>query len=84
MSIKIHFLFSHLDNRFPENFAVVSDEQGERFHQDTKVIVHLLTGNIHYVCCSLVIVYLVNNMLKVQKVECSCEHQNPLPVFPSG
>ena len=36
MSIKIHFLFSHLD-RFPENLGVVSDEQGERFPQDIKV-----------------------------------------------
>ncbi len=33
MSIKMHFLFSHLD-RFPENVGDVSDKQGERFHQD--------------------------------------------------
>ena len=31
MSIKVHFLFSHL-NKFPENLGAVSDEQGERFH----------------------------------------------------
>ena len=31
----MHFLFSHLD-RFPENLGDVSDEQGERFHQDIK------------------------------------------------
>ena len=37
MSIEIHFLFSHLD-RFPENLGAVSDEQGERFHQDISVI----------------------------------------------
>ena len=37
MSIKVHFLFSHLD-RFPENLGAVSDEQGERFHQDIKVM----------------------------------------------
>ena len=37
MSIKIHFLFSHLD-QFPENLGDVSDEQGERFHQDIKVM----------------------------------------------
>ena len=37
MSIKIHFLFSHLD-RFPENLEAVNDEQGERLHQDIKVI----------------------------------------------
>ena len=35
MSIKMHFLFSHLD-LFPENMGAVSDEQGERFHQDIK------------------------------------------------
>ena len=33
MSIKLHFLHSHLA-RFPENLGDVSDEQGERFHQD--------------------------------------------------
>ena len=35
MSIKVHFLHNHLD-RFPENCGDVSDEQGERFHQDIK------------------------------------------------
>lgn len=33
MSLKIHFLHSHLDS-FPTNLGAVSDEQGERFHQD--------------------------------------------------
>ncbi|KAL7630004.1 UNVERIFIED_CONTAM: hypothetical protein RMT77_019877 [Armadillidium vulgare] len=37
MSIKIHYLHSHLDN-FPENLGDVSDEQGERFHQDIKTM----------------------------------------------
>ena len=32
MSIKVHFLHSHLD-RFPENLHNETDEQGERFHQ---------------------------------------------------
>ncbi|UYV80326.1 hypothetical protein LAZ67_18002425 [Cordylochernes scorpioides] len=32
MSLKIHFLHSHLDF-FPENLGAVSDEHGERFHQ---------------------------------------------------
>ena len=31
MSLKIHFLHSHLDF-FPKNCSVVSDEHGERFH----------------------------------------------------
>jgi hypothetical protein len=33
MTLKIHFLESHLDF-FPENLGEVCDEQGERFHQD--------------------------------------------------
>jgi hypothetical protein len=33
MSLKVHFLGSHLDF-FPENLGAVSDEHGERFHQD--------------------------------------------------
>ncbi|XP_069623312.1 uncharacterized protein [Ranitomeya imitator] len=37
MSIKLHFLHCHLAN-FPENLGAVSDEQGERFHQDLKVM----------------------------------------------
>ena len=37
MSIKVHFLHSHL-NAFPENLGDVSDEQGERFHQDIQTM----------------------------------------------
>lgn len=37
MSLKIHFLADHLDF-FPENLGAVSDEQGERFHQDIAII----------------------------------------------
>ena len=33
MSLKIHLLHSHLDF-FPSNVGNVSDEHGERFHQD--------------------------------------------------
>lgn len=35
MSLKIHFLHSHLDF-FPKNLGDVSDEHGERFHQQMK------------------------------------------------
>lgn len=35
MSLKVHFLNSHIDY-FPENLGAVSEEQGERFHQDIK------------------------------------------------
>jgi hypothetical protein len=33
MILKIHFLESHLDS-LPENLGEVSDEHGERFHED--------------------------------------------------
>jgi hypothetical protein len=33
MSLKVHFLGSHL-NFFPENLGAVSDEHGKRIHQD--------------------------------------------------
>jgi hypothetical protein len=35
MNLKVHFLNAHLDY-FPENLGAVSEEQGERFHQDIK------------------------------------------------
>ncbi|GBM55237.1 hypothetical protein AVEN_31542-1 [Araneus ventricosus] len=35
MSLKVHFLDSHLDY-FPENLGAVIEESGERFHQDIK------------------------------------------------
>ncbi|UYV65005.1 hypothetical protein LAZ67_3002781 [Cordylochernes scorpioides] len=37
MSIKVHYLHSYLD-KFPDNLSAYSDEQGERFHQDMKVM----------------------------------------------
>lgn len=37
MSLKVHFLHSHLEF-FPPNLGAVSDEQGERFHQDISVM----------------------------------------------
>ena len=37
MSIKLHYLFSHLDY-FPGNLGDVSEEQGERFHQDIRTM----------------------------------------------
>jgi hypothetical protein len=35
MSLKVHFLDSHLDY-LPTNLGAVSEEQGERFHEDIK------------------------------------------------
>jgi hypothetical protein len=37
MSLKLHFLASHLDY-FPPNLGAVNEEQGERFHQDVKEV----------------------------------------------
>ena len=37
MSIKVHFLHSHLDF-FPSNLGAVCEEQGKRFHQDIKTM----------------------------------------------
>jgi len=37
MSIKVHYLHSHLD-RFPENLGDFSEEQGESFHQNLKIM----------------------------------------------
>uniref|UniRef100_A0A1B6BZC3 Uncharacterized protein n=1 Tax=Clastoptera arizonana TaxID=38151 RepID=A0A1B6BZC3_9HEMI len=37
MSLKIQFFNSHLDY-FPENLGDFSEEQGERFHQDIKLM----------------------------------------------
>lgn len=43
MSIKVNFLMSHL-NEFPANLGDVSDEHGERFHQDIKVMEEIYQG----------------------------------------
>ncbi|MGR0202217.1 hypothetical protein, partial [Klebsiella pneumoniae] len=37
MSVKVHFLHSHIDY-FPQSLGDYSEEQGERFHQDIKVM----------------------------------------------
>lgn len=42
-SFKIHLLNSHLDF-FPEKLGEVSDEQGERFHQDMATMEHRYQG----------------------------------------
>lgn len=47
MSMKVHYLHSHSD-RFPENLGDMSEEQGERFHQDTKNNGRSLPGKMGY------------------------------------
>ena len=42
--INLHFLNSHLD-QFSDNLGAVSDEQGERFHQDLKIMKELYQGH---------------------------------------
>jgi hypothetical protein len=37
MSVKVHYLHSNL-YRFPENLGDLSEEQGERFHQDIRTM----------------------------------------------
>ena len=37
LSIKVHYLHSHL-SEFSANLGDVSEKQGERFHQDVKVM----------------------------------------------
>ena len=51
MSIKVHFLFSHLD-KLPDNLGAVSDEQGERFHEDLMAVEERYQGrwDCHTVC----------------------------------
>ncbi len=43
MSLKIHFLHSHLDF-FPKNLGAVGNEQGERFHQDIQAMENRYQG----------------------------------------
>ena len=43
MSVKIHFLHSHVDY-FTDNLGAVNEEQGERFHQDIKLIEKMYQG----------------------------------------
>ncbi|GBM81279.1 hypothetical protein AVEN_84693-1 [Araneus ventricosus] len=44
MSLKIHFLYSHL-NFYPDNCVQVSDEHDERFHQDIANMEKRYQGN---------------------------------------
>ena len=46
MSLKMHFLHSHLDF-FPANLGAVSDEHGERFHQQISIMENRYQGNFN-------------------------------------
>lgn len=43
LSYKLHFLNAHLDH-FPDNLGAFSEEHGERFHQDMKIIEYRYQG----------------------------------------
>ena len=45
VSLKIHFLHSHLDF-FPLNMGDISDEHGERFHQEIKEMENRYQGKV--------------------------------------
>ena len=46
MSLKIYFLHSHIDF-FPANLGAVSDEHGERFHQQISIMENRYQGNFN-------------------------------------
>ena len=46
MSLKMHFLHSHLDF-FPSDLGAVSDEHGERFHQEISVMESRYKGRLN-------------------------------------
>ncbi|PZC80480.1 hypothetical protein B5X24_HaOG214637 [Helicoverpa armigera] len=57
MSIKVYFLLSHFDH-FPENLCDLSEEQGERFHQDIRTMEKRSQGHwnanmMANYCCSI-------------------------------
>ena len=58
MSVKVHFLHNHLEY-FPENLGALSEEQGEWFHQDIKIMEKRYQGRrnvnmIAYYCWCLI------------------------------
>ena len=46
MSLKIYFLHSHIDF-FPANLGAVSDEHGERFHQQISIMENRYQDNFN-------------------------------------
>ncbi|GFU03603.1 uncharacterized protein TNCV_2897011 [Trichonephila clavipes] len=47
MSVKVHLLHSHLTT-FQKNLGAVSEEQGERFHQDIKEMERRYEGHWNF------------------------------------
>ena len=66
MSVKVHFLHAHL-NYFPDNLGDFTEEHGERFHQDIKVMEKRYQGRWT--------VHMMADYCWTLKRDCTEEHQ---------
>lgn len=79
MSLKIHFLHSHLDF-FPDNLGDESDEHGERFHQQMKQMEFRYQGKWDQAMMGDYCWFLLretHSLHKKQKRSTSCEYFYP-------
>jgi len=67
MSVKVHFLHSHV-NYFPENLEAMIEEQGESYHQDIKTI-EKIPGMLEYQHVGRLLLVLRNRLLAVATPE---------------
>jgi len=67
MSVKVHFLHSHV-NYFPENLEAIIEEQGESFHQDIKTI-EKIPGMLEYQHVGRLLLVLRKRLLAVATPE---------------
>jgi len=67
MSVKVHFLHSHV-NYFPENLEPMFEEQGESFHQDIKTI-KKIPGMLEYQYVGRLLLVLRKRLLAVAAPE---------------
>jgi len=67
MSVKVHFLLSHV-NYFPENLEAMIEEQGESFQQDIKTI-EKIRGMLEYQHVGRLLLVLRNRLLAVATPE---------------
>jgi hypothetical protein len=69
MSIKLHYLHSHLDF-FRDNLGDVSDEHGERFHQDIRTMEQRYQGKWDAAMMGDYIWFLIRDDSTVHKRQC--------------
>ena len=67
MSVKVHFLHSHV-NHVPENLEVITEEQGESFHQDIKTMENI-PGMLEYQHVGRLLLVLRKRLLAVATPE---------------